>query len=51
MYTMIYDAEALKPELLIKQGIKNGDIWKSFGVINGAWFAHFKDLVDKGEIT
>lgn len=37
MYTMLYDADTLKPQLLIKEDIKNGDVGKSFWVINGFW--------------
>ena len=35
MLTMLYDAETLKPQLLIEEDIKNGDIGKKFWVING----------------
>ena len=41
MYTMLYDAETLKPELLINEDIKNGDIGKPFWVINGGWDGTF----------
>lgn len=41
MYTMLYDAETLRPQLLIKEDIKNGDIGKHFNVINGAWNGTF----------
>ena len=41
MFTMLYDAETLKPQLLIEQEIKNGDIGKKFWVINGAWGGTF----------
>lgn len=41
MYTMLYDAETLKPQLLINEDIKNGDIGKPFSVINGAWDGTF----------
>lgn len=41
MLTMLYDAETLKPQLLINEDIKNGDIGKPFSVINGAWDGTF----------
>lgn len=41
MLTMLYDAETLKPQLLIGEDIKNGDIGKKFCVINGAWNGTF----------
>lgn len=43
MYTMLYDAETLRPQLLIKEDIKNGDIGKHFNVINGAWGGTFNE--------
>lgn len=43
LYTMLYDAETLKPQLLIKEDIKNGDIGKHFNVINGAWGGTFNE--------
>lgn len=41
MLTMLYDAETLKPKLLISEDIENGDIGKKFWVINGAWGGTF----------
>ncbi len=41
MLTMLYDAETLKPQLLISEDIKNGDIGKKFWVINGCWDGTF----------
>lgn len=41
MFTMLYDAETLKPQLLIEQEIKSGDIGKCFWVINGDWYGTF----------
>lgn len=41
MLTMLYDAETLKPQLLIKEDIKNGDVAKPFHVINGCWDGTF----------
>lgn len=41
MLTMLYDAETLKPQLLISEDIENGDIGKKFSVINGAWDGTF----------
>ena len=41
MLTMLYDAETLRPQLLISEDIKNGDIGKKFWVINGAWGGTF----------
>lgn len=41
MYIMLYDEETLKPQLLISEDIKNGDIGKKFWVINGAWGGTF----------
>lgn len=41
MLTMLYDAETLKPQLLISEDIENGDIGKKFWVINGAWGGTF----------
>lgn len=43
MLTMLYDAETLKPQLLISEDIKNGDVGKKFWVINGAWDGTFND--------
>lgn len=41
MLTMLYDAETLKPQLLISEDIKNGDIGNKFCVINGSWDGTF----------
>ena len=41
MLTMLYDADTLKPQLLISEDIENGDIGKKFWVINGAWDGTF----------
>lgn len=41
MLTMLYDAETLKPQLLISEDIVNCDIAKPFQVINGAWGGTF----------
>lgn len=40
---MLYDAETLKPQLLIEADIKNGDIGKKFWVINGYWGGTFNE--------
>lgn len=34
---MLYDAGTLKPQLLIEEDIKNGEVGKFFWVINGEW--------------
>ena len=41
MITMLYDAEILKPQLLVEEEIQNGDIGKKFYVINGCWYGTF----------
>lgn len=41
MLTILYDAETLKPQLLIGEDIENGDIGKKFWVINGVWDGTF----------
>ena len=51
MLTMLYDAETLKPQLLISEDIENGDVGKRFSVINGAWGGTFNgdSIVIHGE--
>ena len=41
MVTMLYDADTLKPQLLISEDIENGDVGKKFWVINGCWDGTF----------
>ena len=44
MVTMLYDADTLKPQLLISEDIENGDIGKKFLVINGACIVTGKQI-------
>ena len=43
VYTMLYDAETLKPELLVEEDIRNGEVGKIFWVINGEWGGTFNE--------
>ena len=43
MYTMLYDAETLKPELLVEEYVSNGEVGKFFWVINGEWGGTFNE--------
>ncbi|HCH9337322.1 TPA: hypothetical protein PNO69_004518 [Salmonella enterica] len=41
MLTMLYDAETLKPQLLISEDIESEDIGKKFWAINYSWEGTF----------